>query len=161
MTNAASTPAQNPALDALKAISEATKTESKSAARREEVAERKAKKLTEKLEMLAEGKRTTPKGKVVTLNVRNTLVELVKTARLGATSEQLAATEVGARFNWAPLKEHVKTFVELTAGDLSTVVLAALYGEPSLVVGTPASAPQAPAPKARKPRKVAPKTDSK
>lgn len=124
-------PNANPALDALKAISAATKPESKSAARREEVAARKAEKLTAKLEMLADGKRTTPKGKTVVLNVRATLVELVKTARLGATTEQLAATGVSDRFAWAPIQEHVTTFVTLSGGDdLAPVVIGALFPAP-------------------------------
>jgi hypothetical protein len=112
---------------ALKAMSLALKGEggTKSKEHREKVAVNNAERLEKKLKVLTDG-RFEHKGKMRILNVRATVIDMVKAARLGATLEQLQATGVATRFTWQNIEGPVRAYASIS-GEHSTVVLAVLY----------------------------------
>lgn len=115
------------AAEALKAMSLALSPERgvKAKEHRSKVAENKKTNLGQKLALLTAGN-FEHKGKRKSLNVRATVIEMVKAARLGATQEQLALTGVAKRFQWVNIEGPVRAYAAV-AGEHSVVVLAVLY----------------------------------
>ncbi len=115
------------AAEALRAMSSLLAPERgmKAKAHRESVDTNKKEKLGQKLALLTAGN-FEHKGKRKSLNVRATLIEMVKAARLGATAEQLTLTGVGKRFAWANIEAPVRAYAT-AAGEHATLVLQVLY----------------------------------
>lgn len=151
-TKAVKSAKQLAAAEALKAISSALSPERgvKAKAHRDTVAANNKERLGKKLALLTAGN-FEHKGKRKTLNLRQTLIEMAKAVRVGATAEQLALTGVLKRFNWATIEAPVRAYAATLEDDMSKVVLAVLYPAPA--VEAPKSETQAsPAPaKADKP----------
>jgi hypothetical protein len=158
-TKAVKTAKQLAAQEALKAMSAVLSPERgvKAKARREEVAANKKESLGKKLGLLTAGS-FDHKGKRKTLNVRQTVIEMVKAARLGATAAQLTGTNVVKRFQWANIEAPVRAYI-VAAGEHAAVVLAVLYpaveAEQSAPVAEPATDASKPAAKAALPKSAA------
>lgn len=133
--------------DALAAISQATRPTSgvKIKEYRAKVDANKATKLTEKLTLLGTGK-FEHKGKSYTLNVRRTLVEMVKAANVGATVEQLRTAGIPGRFQWAGIEVPVRAYCE-AKGDAGKLVVEVLFP----AVEAKVEKPEVKAPAAKKP----------
>lgn len=111
---------------ALKSISAITTPKTgKLAAKRAAVEAGRAERMTKKLQALHTGMHFA-NGKERQMNMRATLIELLRAARAGATKEELASTGVATRFQWANIEEPVRVYCT-AAGDIAAPVLDLLF----------------------------------
>lgn len=119
------------AAGALKAISAVMSPErgTKAKERRLQVEANNSKRLGQKLALLTAGN-FEHKGKKKTLNLRQTLIEMAKAARVGATVEKLALTGVIKRFDWTKIEEPVRLYLATLDEESAKVVAAVLFPTP-------------------------------